>query len=289
MKYPLIHQKIFNEPWLIEESVYGSIRQTFLARCGIHAMLDGQSLAEQSPKPTAFLGNARSGREEAKLFAQIGGTAIVPMHGIIGKMLSSFEMYCGGMDIDAFMAAVDAAMADDSVESVLMHIDSPGGTVTGVPEAAARLAAHAAAGEKDLIAFTETMSASAAYYLGSQAHRFFAAPSSRVGSIGVVVTLENRVEADALEGLSYTTFTSGRLKDLGNPHRAMTKEEEAIIEGDVMELARDFWAAVAAGRGIEPDAVQATEAHLFRAKEALELDLIDGLASNVAEVLQLID
>lgn len=291
MKYPLIHHKIFSEPWLLEEAAYNSVRQTFLAHCGMSAIMENMGEPMVSvPERMSFLDEhgVSHPQDESRLYNHIGSTAIVPMHGIVGKMLSGLEMMCGGCDIDTFLAGLDSAMAAPDIENIILHQHTPGGTAVGVPEAAARVAHHVSANTKEIISFTETQSCSAGYYIGSQAHRFIAAPSSVVGSIGAVATIETQVGKDAADGLVYTTFTSGRLKDLGNPHRAMTSEEKELMSTRIQLLGHEFAEAVASGRGLKVEDVKALEAGYFRGTEALELRLIDGLAANVAEVLQLL-
>ena len=285
MKYPHIHQKIFNEPWLIEADAYDSIRQSYLAHVGIPALLDGVQVSAR-PEVAAFLGQPKAEADSAaKPYAIIDGVAIVPMHGILGKMLSSMETMCGGADIDAVLGSLDAAYADPLARSFVLHVNSPGGTVTGGPEAAAHVAALAALGDKEIVAYTETVNASLAYYISSQAHRVFASPSSRVGSIGTVITLVNQVAADDSAGLQFTTFKTGKFKDMGNPHRALTQEETLAIQGELADINADFVSAVATARNISPESVVALEAAVFRGSQAQAHGLIDGTANSLAALL----
>lgn len=277
MSYPRIHRKIFNDAWLIEPAAYDAIRNTFLAHCA--------RLADSSAAPKAA-DSAEPSAQPSKPYAVLDGVAIVPLRGIIGKRLSMLEMFCGGCDVDTFAARLQMAYDDAEAHTILIDVDSPGGTVTGVPEAAALVARLADAGGKEIVSYTETLNASAAYYISSQAHRVFASPSSSTGSIGVVITVANQAEYDKKLGVEYTTITTGKFKDLGNPHRAMTDDEQKLLQAEAFELFHDFADAVAHARGVTRSHVEALEARVFRGDEAVARGLVDGLADTRAALLR---
>lgn len=287
MSYPRIHEKIFGEPWLVAPDTYDAIRRTFLAHVAAKSSADPESLRPEipalDPHAAAFFAAGPSrGRE--KLYHQIGATAVLGFSGIIGKRLGWLETFCGGLDVDQMTGILSSAYADDSVESIILHLDTPGGTVTGVPEAAYYLASLAAQGEKEIVAYTDTLMASAGYYIAAGAHRIVASPSSRVGSIGVVGTLLDCTQFDAIEGLKYTTYKSGKYKDLGNPHREATPEESAKIQAEVDAIAAEFFARV---RQYRPEAQEEVfAADVYRGSEALRVGLVDALASSLEELLE---
>ena len=77
------------------------------------------------------------------------------------------------------MAVFQQADQDPNVRAILLDIDSPGGSVEMVAEAAAMIAAA----PKSVTAIANTMAGSAAYYLASQADEVVVTPSGMVGSI----------------------------------------------------------------------------------------------------------
>ncbi len=279
MRYPLIHQKIFNEPWAIEPSAYNAVRQSYLAHCGISATIDGQAI------DPAQISLGATGDSPAS-FARIGRVGIVSMSGILGKRLSGLETMCGGCDLDTYRAAFDAAYLDPKIDTIIQHAHSPGGIVTGGIELADHINALAEEGQKEIITYTDTVCASLAYLIGSQSHRVFAAPTARVGSIGTVVTLENRVKADAKAGISYRTYATGKFKDLGNPHREITDAEDAAIIKELHALNDTFVAAVSRARGISVDQIRSLEAAVFRGSQAQDKALTDGTADTLAELIE---
>jgi len=78
-----------------------------------------------------------------------------------------------------------AARTNDSVEAVVLRIDSPGGAVASSEEF--YLAVNQTASRMPVVAYVEGTAASGGYYGIAPADSIFVKPSSTVGSIGVVV------------------------------------------------------------------------------------------------------
>jgi hypothetical protein len=89
----------------------------------------------------------------------------------------------GGTSVDGFLEQLNAALDDDQVGHIVLDIDSPGGAVDRIPEAAAQIRAGRA--KKPITAIANTTAASAAYWLAAQASELVVTPSGQVGSIGV--------------------------------------------------------------------------------------------------------
>jgi ClpP class serine protease len=122
--FPQIISKVYEQPWLITPAKHRAIQRLITAHMDGHGM--------DMPKD--------DGEEEAEEIAMDGGTAIIPVHGIIGKHLSMLETMCGGCDLDRVSQMLDVAAADESVKRVLLDFRTPGGTVTGFPELARKIA-----------------------------------------------------------------------------------------------------------------------------------------------------
>jgi ClpP class serine protease len=85
--------------------------------------------------------------------------------------------------MDAFRASLAQAAANPDVAAIVLDVNSPGGTYAGTPETANAVRAAAA---KPVIAVVDTLCASAAYFIASQAGEVVVTPSGEVGSIGVL-------------------------------------------------------------------------------------------------------
>jgi ClpP class serine protease len=91
----------------------------------------------------------------------------------------------GGTSVEAIRQNFRAAMADETVGSILFDVDSPGGYTDGIEELATEI--RNARGTKPMVAIANYGMASAALYLGAQADELVASPSSMVGWIGTAL------------------------------------------------------------------------------------------------------
>jgi signal peptide peptidase SppA len=171
----------------------------------------------------------------------------VKLDGVIDKHISQMDIDCyGGCDLDDFNSALTVAAADPKIETVVLAVNSPGGSVTGVPESAARVATLAQT--KQVLAYVDGMACSGAYYIASQADLISAAPSATLGSIGVYMTLLDETRAAEMEGLKVEMITAGKFKGMGSPFKPLTDEERAMFQSRVDGIYTAFQGAVRAGR-----------------------------------------
>jgi signal peptide peptidase SppA len=175
---------------------------------------------------------------------------------------------------------------DPSVKSIILDIDSPGGSMFGIEELTQNI--RAAAGQKRVVAVANSLMASAAYYTGSAATKVFAAPGSLVGSIGVIMTHIDHSEALAAEGVKYTFVTAGKYKALGNATEPMGEDAMAYMQGLVDDGYDQFLSAVAQNRRVSKAKVkeQYGQGKVLSAKDALSVGMIDGIRT-LDDVIQM--
>src|SRR6185295_17363940 len=106
------------------------------------------------------------------------------------------------------------------------------------PELAGKVAGIAK--RKNVVAFTDSLMASAAYYIASAAKAIYATPSSTVGSIGTALELVNITEALKQRGLSVELFTSDKYKQAGHPARPLTDDHRKYFQDRVNDQAIEF-------------------------------------------------
>src|SRR5262249_46380212 len=90
--------------------------------------------------PAAFDDDAPprgSGRAEA--YTVKSGVAIIPVMGTITQRPSLFAEWSGGCSAELIGRAVQQAAVDPEVKSILLDVDSPGGSVFGIEEAATKI------------------------------------------------------------------------------------------------------------------------------------------------------
>lgn len=173
--------------------------------------------------------------------------AQIYVNGIIGKALGSFDMMCGGVCCDQIVTALDH-LAEFSPSSLALHFNSPGGTVTGVAETADAIRAFAV-GVAPVHAYTDTMCASAAYWLACAADSFAAAQSAVIGSIGVYCALVDSSQYYEKAGIMVRLISSGVFKGQGTWGVPLSQEYIDLRKAQCAACADRFFTAVIEGRG----------------------------------------
>ena len=118
--------------------------------------------------------------------------------------------------------------------------------MSGVEELAREL--YAARARKPILAIANTLAASAAYWIGSQADELVVTPSAEVGSIGIVHIHEDHSEQAAKAGVRFTVIAKGERKAEGSPFEPLSEEARADIEKRAGAYYDQFVGAVARGR-----------------------------------------
>lgn len=254
-------------PWAIEEEKLDAIA-AFLGRRAEGHLTEDEILARlggPAPQPR----QASTGR----------GVAVLPLFGVISHRMGSMASISGGTSTEAFAASFRAAMENPEVGTIVLDVDSPGGTVSGVPELAREIAA--ARGQKRVIAVANGLMASAAYWLASGAEEIVATLSSRVGDIGVFWMHMDRSGASERAGVKTTVIRAGRFKAERNPYEPLTEETRAALQAEVDEYYELFVADVARNRGDTPASVRSGygEGRSLIAAKALKANLVDRVAT----------
>ncbi len=241
-------------------------------------------LPEKLDEIKAFLALKAAGVDIAPIEAarrggprQSGAIAVIPIFGTITQRANLMTETSGGTSTEIAGNLISDAIADPNVASILLDIDSPGGTIDGVPELAALIRDGRA--HKPIVASSNSLMASAAYWIGSAASEVVGTPSSRTGSIGVFTVHEDVSAALANEGVNPTIISAGRYKVEGNPFEPLDDESRAAIQSEVDEAYADFTADVARGRGVNASQVRGGfgEGRVLSARRAHAEGLIDRI------------
>lgn len=212
--------------------------------------------------------------------AQPGGpVAVLPLHGIMAPRMNVMTQISGGTSAEMFGRTFRAAIADPDIAAVVLDVDSPGGSVFGVEELAAVI--RSGRGRKPIIAVANTLMASAAYWVSSQADEIVASPSAQVGSIGAVGIHQDMSGAEEKLGVKTTLITAGKYKGDGNEHEPLSDSARATMQQLVDTYYAAFVRDVGRGRGVTADQVREGygEGRILSAPDALREGLIDGIAT----------
>lgn len=205
-----------------------------------------------------------------------GAIAVIPVHGTIVQRASQISMCEGGTSTQQISQALQSALADETVSSILLDIDSPGGSVFGVSELADEIIA--ARKKKPVCAIANSMAASAAYWIGCSASEFYMTPGGQVGSIGVWTAHEDWSKALEQEGVKVTLISAGKYKVEGHPYGPIDAEALAFQQAGVDDYYGAFTKAVARGRNVPIDSVRngMGQGRVLGADAAVAEKMVDG-------------
>ncbi len=203
------------------------------------------------------------------------GIAVIPVYGTLVKRSLGMEAASGLTSYSEIAAMLDTSLADPMVSGILLDIDSPGGEASGSFELARRV--REAAAIKPIWAVANDAAYSAAYAIASSAQRLYVTETGGVGSIGVIALHVDQSVKDATDGYRYTAITAGAHKNDYSPHEPLSDAAKSELQGEVDRLYTIFTEHVAAMRGLDIEAVRATEAGLYFGGNAVTQGLADGV------------
>jgi capsid assembly protease len=206
------------------------------------------------------------------------GVAVIDISGVLAKRMNLFSQISGGASTQLIGQQLAQALADPSVTGIVLYIDSPGGAVDGTQQLAEQV--YAARGQKPIVAYTDGMMASAAYWIGSAADTvLIAGDTTQVGSIGVIATHVDRSMAQAQNGVKVTEVKAGKYKGHGSSNGPLGAGE-VTLQDQVDKLYEVFVDTVARNRGMTAEEIQAAaEGRVFIGKDAIEAGLVDGVST----------
>jgi len=214
-----------------------------------------------------------------------GGVQVLPLYGVIAQRMDLMTETSGGTSTEAFGAQFRAALADPQVGAIVIDVDSPGGTVSGVQELSEEIY-HARGQGKPIVAVANSLMASAAYWIASAADEVVVAPSSEIGSIGVLAAHEDASAYYEQLGVKTTLISAGKYKSEGNPYEPLTEEARAHLQERVDEYYEAFVQDVARNRSTAKRPVRADdvrggygEGRVVGAKQAIKLGMADRMGT----------
>lgn len=204
------------------------------------------------------------------------GILQIPVKGVL---LNGFPYQDGewATGYEYIRRAMDRGMDDPAVKGIALVIDSGGGMVSGNFDLVDSI--FAARGEKPIRAFASEHAYSAAYSIASAADTITVARTGGVGSIGVVTAHFDFSKMLEKAGVAVTFIHFGAHKVDGNQFEPLPDDVKARIQERIDTLGEVFVSTVARNRGMDAEAVRATEALTFTALEATSNGLADAIGS----------
>jgi signal peptide peptidase SppA len=214
--------------------------------------------------------------------ASAGGDVVVlPIHGVMAHRISQVNGASQPNGVSSEMIGMwfDAAVKNPDIGTIVLDINSPGGSVAGTKELADKI--YAARSQKRVIAVANANAASAAYWIGSSAGEFYITPSGRVGSIGVFAMHQDISEKLSKEGIKPSFIYAGERKVLGNSAEPLGTEAREMIQQEVDAMYADFVNAISRNRAVERAVVERDfgRGGMLLAEQAFTAGAVDGILS----------
>lgn len=209
------------------------------------------------------------------MYGMVGTTAVIPVFGALVNRFNSTYGFITGYNY--IKNAIATALADESVDSIILDINSGGGEVAGCFETVDYI--KAARSQKEIHAVVDSSCYSAAYVIASACTSIKATPSSGIGSIGVVAMHASYEKMLEKEGVSVTFIKAGDHKVDGNPYEELSDSVKADMQKRIDATYQELISLVSVNRSLAVEDVVKTQAACYTAQEAKSIGLIDDVIS----------
>ncbi|MFJ7950310.1 signal peptide peptidase SppA [Lysinibacillus sp. NPDC096418] len=191
-------------------------------------------------------------------------------------------------DHQFFLGQLDNILNDETVQGVVLSVNTPGGGVTESAEIYKKLLQIKEERQIPIYVSMGSMAASGGYYISAPADKIFANRDTITGSIGVIMQSINYQALAEKVGVKFETFKSGEHKDMLSPMRDVTAEERAMMQEMINESYEEFVDIIEKGRNMsEADVKKVADGRVLGGTKALEAGLIDEIGDKEAAIAAL--
>ena len=191
-------------------------------------------------------------------------------------------------DHQFFLEQLENVLNDETVQAVVLSVNSPGGGVVESAEIYKKLLQIKEERQIPIYVSMGSMAASGGYYIAAPADKIFANRDTITGSIGVIMQSVNYQALAEKVGVKFETFKSGEHKDMLSPMRDVTAEERAMMQEMINESYEEFVDIIETGRNMsEADVKKVADGRILGGTKALEAGLIDDIGDEEATIAAL--
>lgn len=174
------------------------------------------------------------------------------------------------------LAAINALYDDASAKAVLVHIDSPGGTVVGGEALFKEL--KRLGERKPVVAIMGQLATSAGYMVAIAGERVFAHEGTITGSIGVLLQTTEITGLLEKIGVRADAIKSAPLKATPSPFEKLTPEVRRASQALVNDMFLMFREMVEEQRGMDAgDIAKLSDGRVFTGRQAVTNGLVDEI------------
>lgn len=204
--------------------------------------------------------------------------AVIPVHGILVPRAGTISNACEEvMSYELLQSQITQALNNDSINEIVLDINSGGGTAQAAFECAEFI--HQAQQRKPIRAIVNFNAYSGAYLIASACTEIIVSTTSGVGSIGVYQKRTDLTQWYQENGIKINTFFRGDRKVDFHPDMEMSEQEQQAINTHMDKTYQMFVDAVAKYRGLTQQQVVNTQADCFEGEQAIAIGLADTLAT----------
>ncbi len=226
------------------------------------------------------------GKKASRLLSKVGDVAVVAVYGPLNNSSNAASNeWRGATGYPEIRDALVEAAEDPSVGAIVLDVNSGGGLVSGVNDTA-DLIRKIDSEVKPIVAHTDGMTASAAYWLASSARSITGSRVAEVGSIGVLTIHQEVTKMLSDIGIKATVLRAGEFKAMGNPFEPLSDKARGEIQAGLDQMYTMFLGYVAERRGLSYVAADAQlgQGRMFIGDRAVTAGLLDDI-SNFDEVV----
>jgi protease-4 len=181
------------------------------------------------------------------------------------------------MGSDTMSGALRSAVADHRVKSIVLRVNSPGGSYVASDTIWREVVRARQAGKPVVVSMSE-VAASGGYFIAMAADTIVAQPGTITGSIGVISAKPVLGQALDRAGVNTDSVTEGAHADMFTTSRPYSDEEWEKINSWLDRIYADFTGKVADGRGLSRDQVQEiARGRVWTGADAAGIGLVDEL------------
>ncbi len=201
---------------------------------------------------------------------------VIPIEGMITSVGTQWE----GSIVDVIAHQLNEAKETKSVKAVVLRVNSPGGTVGASQEIYDAIMRFKKDSKKPVIISIMDIGASGAYWISLAGDYIFAHPGSIVGSLGVITQTFDLTSVPKKYGVDVRTYKAGTHKDLLNPWRKPSKEDDILINKMLTTVHNQFKDTLIERRKISKERAKVlADGRIYAGQDALSEELVDELGS----------
>ncbi len=205
------------------------------------------------------------------------GISHVPFKGVLVDGAGDWEKWAGAVSHQDITADIEEALADDQVDAIMFHTDSPGGTVAGSFELAELIAA--ANSEKPCMALVEGLCCSAAFLSLSGCSMIYGSRTSELGAIECYLPFCDISARYREAGLEMDIIKPDQSVHAaaGYPGTSLTDEQRDYMKSQVTDLLNMYVTHLSEYRSQIPE--DAMDGRTFIGERAIEVGMLDAITT----------